>query len=60
MKKDSRVQFAIEAEIDEAFERLAAKMEKSKSGFMRELIIRELRSYDLLPEELMARLLASA
>lgn len=58
MKKDSRVAFVIEEELDEAFERLAAKLNKSKSAYMRELLIRELRAFDLLPEELMARLLA--
>lgn len=58
MTKNARVAFVIEEELDDAFERLAAKMEKSKSGFMRELIIRELREQGLLPEELMARLLA--
>lgn len=58
MTKSSRVAFVIEEELDEAFERLAAKTGKSKSAFMRELIIRELRGQGLLPEEMMARLLA--
>ncbi len=60
MKKDARVQFVIEDELDQAFERLAAKMGKSKSGYMRELIITELQVRGLLTEQMMARLLASA
>jgi predicted DNA-binding protein len=58
MSRNARVSFVIEEELDDAFERLAAKLIKSKSGFMRELIIRELRQQGLLPEEMMARLLA--
>jgi hypothetical protein len=42
MSRNARVSFVIEEELDDAFERLAAKLIKSKSGFMRELIIREL------------------
>lgn len=58
MNRNARIQFAIEEELDDAFERLAAKREKSKSGYMRELIIAELRKVGLLTEEMMAKLLA--
>lgn len=60
MSKNARVAFVIEEEIDDIFERLAAKLGKSKSGYMRELIINEIRSQGLLPEELAVRLLSRA
>jgi predicted DNA-binding protein len=60
MSKNARVAFVIEHELDESFERLAAKLSKSKSSFMRELVIAELRRNGLLGEEQMARILASA
>jgi predicted DNA-binding protein len=60
MSKNARVAFVIEPEMDDSFERLAAKLGKSKSSFMRELVIAELRRNGLLAEEQMARMLANA
>jgi predicted DNA-binding protein len=60
MSKNARVAFVIEEEMDEMFERLAAKLSKSKSSFMRELVIKELMGQGLLTEQSMARMLANA
>lgn len=60
MRKDTRVQFVIEDELADAFERLAGKLGKSKSGYMRELIIIELQARGLMTEPMLTKLLASA
>lgn len=56
--KNARVAFVIEEELDEQFERLAAKVGKSKSSYMRELVLNELVAKGLLTEKMMVALLA--